>query len=1688
MKYVLPTSLFAVFFHALIAQPALEWQKSLGGNGTESAYSILQTTDGGYITAGESSSSDGDVSGNHGGLDGWISKLSPAGKLQWQKSYGGFQFDGIRSVRQTSDGGYIAAAWSASNDGDVSGNHGGFDFWVVKLTTIGDIQWQKSLGGSGDEYVYSIQQTKDGGYIAAGFSNSNNGNVSNNHGGFDFWVVKLDSTGNLQWQRSLGGSNDDHACAIQQTSDGGYIVAGESASNNGNVSGNHGGFDFWLVKLNAIGTIQWQKSLGGSADETAWSVEQTNDGGYIAAGKSFSNNGDVSGNHGSRDMWIVKLDASGLLQWQNAVGGSAADEAFSIRQTSDGGFVAAGCSTSDDLAVSGNHGGQDVWIAKMDSSGVLQWQQSLGGSADDLTHDVHQTQDNGFILAGETHSNNGNVSANYGSGDVWVVKTSPDTLLGPGNWSQKSSFKGTPRNGALTFSIGAKGYIGTGSGPNIAVNDFWEYDPTTNTWTQRASLGPEGRFYGAGFSIGSKGYAGWGFSDSGHFLHDFWEYNPTTDTWTKKADFPGLARMTPVAFSIGDKGYVGTGYDSLNNILDDFWAYDPTTDTWTKKADFGGLPTWAAVGFSIGTKGYIGAGSNSISCCIQADDFWEYDPATDTWTKKAKVPGGPRTSAAGFSTGGKGYIGIGVTYQASPTDFWEYDPATDQWTRISDYPGITNVDAVGLAIGDKGYIGTGFSNSHAVNTNEFWAYIPKLQATVIYPKLILSAVQVNPGQSLTINGANFSPDGAVDLSIALPDGTKLTLNIQADSNGAFSYAYIAPNLPGSYSAQARNGQNGFSSVVKAFLVKGPPAPPVDYLSLVAPAAGQTLSLNDAGLTAFVVRFTDKLFLSGSVYPLQNAFRLYRYKIEYSKDNGPWQSLGEKTGSGMVNEVVLIPYVAQASLAAGAYRVRVTDLYDPVRQTTGPVFMIQSAMNHFNIDFAWDDSYLPHPEPTIEGVAADGVGRFYIKVYKASGGPAIQSASIRLTDPTWANNNYSAKLGKLMKADTVRRYTEEANKASGIEAINTTPEVDTFWFWYVAPDDFARFSSDFALKERTINAEVTATFTGGDTTKIVKPIRIVRPPVILAHGLAGTPALWDIFRLSKGMPLIDDTQHFELLPKAITLDGYGYFSDNSMGGSIIRYCLSEKINGKSNYIFNLFFANNSYHKGLTHKIITIDTPHNGSPMADLLNWYIEDPLVFLVANKKLKLANLYDLAPAVINLQIDSLGNRGGVNFDATPANTKIHTIASRIDCQSFAEPSDNTNLWRVLYNSYKIKLDVPSCMERKTMLADLGLDPAFIDASDLIVGTNSQLAGDSQLITKNNKTVFANLTHSEPFPNRVISYPKVADTTLFLLNQNVSSKYFSTLPKTPNVQGGGNASFRPTPAPPPGPNKIAILAPAGGTSLQIDQTLPIQVSILDTLGLQELVILFQGEFYFVNQKEPLINLNIQVNGNQMENQRIMAVAYYNTPGIGIEHYIDEKTVYITTDEPIAAFSAIPKIYFPQPGDTIRPTYTATFNTFMGELGYSPAITASIDDPSKLLYDSINNSFIAIDTGSTFSVVSYKGLNDTLFFYLLPSEDSSSTTSIPDKEIKYHSDGFAWQIFPNPGQDVVDITGTFSEGGQASITLYDLLGRSILPPQKWVHVSGDNQTRLEVGQLPDGLYLCRLQVGTHSYVKPLIVKK
>jgi uncharacterized delta-60 repeat protein len=398
------------------------WQKMYGGIDFDYAYSIQETADGGYIVCGYSSSTDIPGVTNNGGTDSYIIKLNSDGSLAWQKMYGGSGDDYAYSIQETADGGYIVCGQSSSTDIPDVTNNGGSDIYIIKLNSEGLLDWQDMYGGSGDDSANSIQETADGGYIVCGDSGSTNIPGVTNNGFGDSYIIKLNSDGSLDWQKMYGGGFYDSAYSIQETADGGYIVCGNSGSTNIPGVTNNGWYDSYIIKLNSDGSLDWQKMYGGSSRDYAWSIQETADGGYIVGGYSYSTDIPDVTNNGELDSYIIKLNSDGSLAWQKMYGGSGGDVALSIQETADGGYIVCGYSSSTDIPGVTNNGGFDYYIIKLNSDGSLAWQKMYGGSNYDLAYSIQETTDGGYIVCGESRSADIPDVTNNGLIDSYILK------------------------------------------------------------------------------------------------------------------------------------------------------------------------------------------------------------------------------------------------------------------------------------------------------------------------------------------------------------------------------------------------------------------------------------------------------------------------------------------------------------------------------------------------------------------------------------------------------------------------------------------------------------------------------------------------------------------------------------------------------------------------------------------------------------------------------------------------------------------------------------------------------------------------------------------------------------------------------------------------------------------------------------------------------------------------------------------------------------------------------------------------------------------------------------------------------------------------------------------------------------------------------------------------------------------
>ncbi len=462
--------LFLFLFPFIMYSQDILWEKSYGGKNADYLFDAQPTADYGFILAGSSLS---DKTGNkeqenHGDLDYWIWKMKENGDLDWQKSFGGSGFDLLQSIKNTSDGGFILAGTSSSSKSFQKKENckGLSDFWVIKLNAAGDEQWQRTIGGDGQEELICAFQTRDGGYILGGSSSSSPKSISSSklneksfgtdpyakseksRGNMDYWIVKLNKEGSIEWQKTYGGQYSDLLRSMEQTSDNGYILAGYS---NSGVSGdktdaNKGVGDYWIVKINDEGIIQWQKTYGGDGDDQPYVIHESKDGGYILGGNSNSSNaltteGGIVLN--GTDYWILKLDVEGTVVWSKTFDFGKVDILTSLVENDDNTYLIGGharnsaprsgegglTSKAVGLIAKEKDGINDYMALKISDKGEEIWSKSVGSGGEDILRKLVQTRDGGYLMAGTSNGSSKDKNSSIGSNDFWVVKLKDKTKV-----------------------------------------------------------------------------------------------------------------------------------------------------------------------------------------------------------------------------------------------------------------------------------------------------------------------------------------------------------------------------------------------------------------------------------------------------------------------------------------------------------------------------------------------------------------------------------------------------------------------------------------------------------------------------------------------------------------------------------------------------------------------------------------------------------------------------------------------------------------------------------------------------------------------------------------------------------------------------------------------------------------------------------------------------------------------------------------------------------------------------------------------------------------------------------------------------------------------------------------------------------------------------------------------------------
>ncbi len=375
---------------------------------------------------------------------------------------------------------------------------------ISKTDTKGELVWSKTFGGTLNEYMTSIVNTNDGGFIVLGYTESNDGDIVKSNSMIDIWLSKYNSSGNLVWSKTIGGSNNDYGTSIIPTTDGNFVISGYTASNDGDVPNNIGMHDFYVCKINNNGDVLWSKNYGFMSHDHAHKIIQTKDGGFFVGGYADysgiqgtpgdGNHGEghtlkgynSSAKHGVGEYLGIRLDANGNFMWYRYFGGTQNDRINDIVESNDGGFVLVGYSESVDFDITNNKGSYDYWILKLDSSGHLHWKKNYGGSGIDQAMGVSKTDNNSYMIVGRSNSTDGDITKNIGNFDAWVIHINDHGQL---LWEK--SFGSTEFDAANTIKKlkdGSFGIVGSTRGmingnSNKGENDYWifEIDNRPNT-------------------------------------------------------------------------------------------------------------------------------------------------------------------------------------------------------------------------------------------------------------------------------------------------------------------------------------------------------------------------------------------------------------------------------------------------------------------------------------------------------------------------------------------------------------------------------------------------------------------------------------------------------------------------------------------------------------------------------------------------------------------------------------------------------------------------------------------------------------------------------------------------------------------------------------------------------------------------------------------------------------------------------------------------------------------------------------------------------------------------------------------------------------------------------------------------------------------------------------------------------
>ncbi|HRK82400.1 MAG TPA: CARDB domain-containing protein [Saprospiraceae bacterium] len=978
--------------------------------------------------------------------------------------------------------------------------------------------------------------------------------------------------------------------------------------------------------------------------------------------------------------------------------------------------------------------------------------------------------------------------------------------------------------------------------------------------------------------------------------------------------------------------------------------------------------------------------------------------------------------------------------------------------------GVTVTDAIGCIAEEEVIVGFDRFRLGASNACE-----------VIIPQIFLSAAELNEGETQVISGENFIPNGKVALTVLGSQDLLIDTEVLTDEDGRFVFLLIIPAgiSKGLYSVMTRDLISGEVSAVKYFQVIDTTIILESNIIITYPYIYEEFEAHSQQTIEW-----EELVLNKTGYPYYERYRKCLYRLEISKDGGPWLPLGSSIGEGdgyvAIGEVARRSFSYEIPSAETFFKIRIIDSFDETNFTISETFksIASAAVVNYKWDYSVNNSLIYRP---IRGISADGTARFFMEVYA----PDLLSVDVELRDDIGSNR--PDVLGKVMLANFTNFYHEEANDANTIVASGLT-NAGKIVFWYVAPDDFCRSEMDNSRKNREVEVVFHLLFLDGTSQIISKKIQIVRPPLMLVHGLGGSPNSWNDMNSDEG--LLETDARFIVIKK-IKMDPTASFSFNSrnmvigfsknsdlfkqssfqgvieemrrlgyatnrvdyighsMGGSILRNVLKDYYDYflRTNSASNRDFKN--YGKGYTNKVVTIGTPHEGSPWANFIERYLDDiPLVprllllkgydtknnkgivnFLFNFIKIKPESRswnpeFELTDAVRDLRVSN-----GVSFTETHS-LNAHLIAGDIipgiDVSSsdlvdqslldFFEKLDRISDMSIIEDILKgadvveiLRGNTEAAREFRLLSKDVNVVNrvikkiqlvfellnigAFLPESDFIVPISSQLAG----LPKNSEiaTVKGPLIHCCIFQN-LMNSSDIGNEIIRLLNSSIISADFGPIPgsnpfiHTPSVQLRNMNSECQVVLTQVDTSRINLSSYSSNQDVFVDQDIVLSVEINDTSFLNWVDIYFQGKTYSLpTTLMGTYNITIPVSSNFLDEQTIYVNTYYSL-GDTCMYLYDSIQIFVRSHSILSHFKVLPEVNYLFVGEKMMPQFIGQHsNGSSGEFSFIGDIQVGITNSNILALDSLPFRVSGVLPGETSVTFSYSGLTDTAHFIVLP---------------------------------------------------------------------------------------------------------